>query len=151
MNNYIKEKIIISKKNISKDLISKEFLNKVNLCKNDLVSNLLYWICEDILAGEDISYISNKFINKYDCNNLLQTPCEIFEIFNSYKNSQVIDYKKARYLYYCNGILATTFHFNSKGKFEVIFLTVKDIIRELDGDEFFIWLKKMCTENNNIN
>ncbi len=129
--------------------ISQEFLNKINLCKNDLISNLFYWIIDDILTGKSIIYISEKFINKYKNNRIAQTSCEIFEIFNSYINNNYIDYKKARYLRYCNGILSTVYYFNSEGKFKIIFFTVNDIIRELDGDGFYIWLNQMCISNDN--
>ena len=92
--------------------------------------------------------ITNKFIHLYEDIPFVETPYEILQIFNSYKNNQIIDFKKARYLYHCNGLLATTYYFDSKKKFKIIFLTIKDLIRELDGDGFFIWLEKMCHKNN---
>ncbi len=151
MYNYKIEKKKFTNLFLEEKHFSKEFIKKINLCKNDLVSNLFYWIFDDIFKENSILDISEKFIDKYTNIGLAQTLYEIFEIFILFKNNQVIDYKKARYLYYCNGIISTSYYFNSQGKFTVIFLTVKDIIRELDGDEFFIWLEKMCIRNNDIN
>jgi len=135
---------------IEKKKISTDFLNKISICKNILVSNLFFWVFDDILAEKSIEEISIKFIIKHKDNKLAEIPCEIFEIFNLYKNNENIDWKKARYLRYCNGILATNWYFDS-GKFKIVFLTVNDIIRELDGIGFFIWINRMCIRDNKNN
>lgn len=69
---------------------------------------------------------------------------ELFEAYYMYKNNIAINYKLARYLKYSVGILGSGWYFDEKYKFVMVFISVKDIIEEFDGDGFFIWLNDMC-------
>lgn len=128
---------------------SDDFIKYIYICKYNMCITSISWICDNIIKKIPLIEIAKKFLQFNDNLSYSQksTCYELFEIFCFYKNNRPINYKLARYLKYCNGILGSGWYFDDEYKFKIIFFTVKDIIKELDGNGFFIWLDYMCNYN----
>lgn len=130
--------------------LTNNFIKNVELFQNNMFYKSNSWICEDIINKIPLIEIAYKFLNNYTkINNYYEytkkTICyELFEAYCYYKNNIPINYKLARYLINCSGILGTYMYYDNKIIFRLIFLSIKDIITELDGDGFYIWLDIMC-------
>lgn len=127
-----------------------EFIKKMKLCKDNSCSHSFYLIRNSITNKVPLIEIVEKYLNTYKDLQYKRQPgqkCVCYELFNAfymYKNNIPINYKLARYLKYSIGILGSGFYFDNKHKFVMVFFSVKDIIEEFDGDEFYIWLNDMC-------
>lgn len=122
---------------------SNDFVEKINLCKNNLGLNNYGWIYRYIFLNKPLIDIAKKFL--LDAYYNKENVCyELFCAYYKFKNNISISWKLARYLKYSLGILGTGWYYDNENKFRIIFFTIKDIIKELDGEEFFIWIDKMC-------
>lgn len=127
-----------------------EFIKKMELCKDNSCCYSFNFIRNSIMKKIPLIEIVKNYLNTYkdlEYNNQQgqRSVCyELFEAFYMYKNNIPINYKLARYLKHSIGILGSGFYFNNKYKFVMVFFSVKDIIKEFDGDGFFIWLNDMC-------
>lgn len=125
--------------------LSNDFISKLNYCKKYMYANSNGWIYDYLINGFDLISISKKYLSLYynPLKNKENTCCELLEAFIVYKNNHTINNKTAKYLITSIGIIGSHWYYNERGEFQIIFLTVKDIIKELDGDGFFIWLNKI--------
>jgi hypothetical protein len=127
-----------------------DFIEKMNLCKYNSYLSSFNWIRKNIMDKIPVINIAEKYLDIYQdleyYNKFGQksTCYELFEAFYLYKNNLSINYKLARYLKHCIGIISSGCYFDDKYKFIIVFFSVKDIIKELDGNGFFIWLDNMC-------
>lgn len=125
---------------------------KIESCKYNSCLSSFYLIKQCIINEVPLIEITKKYLDAYrDIEHKYKlgqkSVCyELFEAYYMYKNNIPINYKLARYLKYSAGILGSEFHFDKKYKFSIVFFSVKDIIKELDGDGFFIWLSDMCND-----
>lgn len=123
---------------------------KIELCNYNSCLSSFYFIKQCIMNNIPLIEITKKYLEIYSDveNNYISgqksTCYELFEAYYMYKNNIPINYKLARYLKYSAGILGSGFYFDEKYKFVMVFISVKDIIKELDGEQFFIWLNDMC-------
>lgn len=160
INHTIKNKTIRYNSNITfnKSLIDKKynltnnFIMKLIYCKKYMGEYSCGWIVDYIFDNVDLITISKKFLSTYykRWGNKDNVCYEIFETFILYKNNIEIDYKIAIYLSNSVGIIGTHWYYDVDINFKIIFLTVKDIINELDGDGYFTWLEKMSRKKNII-
>ena len=126
-------------------ILNTNFVKKMELCKDNSCLYPFNSIKNSIINGDSLIEITKKYLDTF---NYKQNVCyELFEAFYMFKNNMTLNYKLARYLKHCVGILGSGWYFDENHKFIVVFFSVKDIIKELDGDEFFIWLNDMCKYN----
>lgn len=118
-----------------------EFNEKLKICSNN---EIVQWICRCLTKGMSMLEISKSCINQFDLieNYLEATDIAFFEAFISYKEKKYFDKEEAFYLNSRAGIIGQ--HYDAKNK-KMWFFTTKDLIKELDGNEFFIWLNKTAS------
>ena len=123
---------------------------KIEYCKYNSCLSSFYFIKQCIIDKVPLIEITKKYLEiyrdiKHNSESGQSSACyELFEAYYMYKNDMTINYKLARYLKHSTGILGSGFYFDEKYKFVMVFISVKDIIKEFDGDEFFIWLNDIC-------
>ena len=141
---------MILSNNIEQKKINEKFFKKMKLCKDNSRSYSFNLIKNYIVNKISFIEIVEKYLNtyrdlEYNYESGQRSVCyELFEAFYMYKNNIVINYKLARYLKYSTGILGSGYYFDNKYKFVMVFISVKDIIEEFDGDGFNVWLNNMC-------
>ena len=141
---------MILSNNIEQKKTNDEFIKKMKLCKDNSSSYSFNLIKNYIVNNVPLIEIVEKYLNtyrdlEYNYESGQRSVCyELFEAFYMYKNNMPINYKLARYLKYSMGILSSGYYFDNKYKFVMIFISVKDIIKEFDGIGFNVWLNDMC-------
>lgn len=135
-------------------------INKISWCisQEDLESaknpdsrsnqNRLETILMSILNNKSLLEIAQEYNiqSNYNNNYLTQTSCGLFDAYIHYKNNKNFDLKGALYLRSRAGTLGTFKIQDGSGNSSMIFLSVREIIREIDGTNFFVWLNKLADE-----
>ena len=139
--------------------LSPEFNNKLNLClshnkdicddSEDEDNNT--WILGYIQEKKSLLQIANKYNYSYDGEYASSTCGGLFDAYIQFKQNRDFDTVAASYLSTRAGVLASSIQYDADKKFiGMIYLTVKDLILELDGTEFFSWLNKLAEEGDKI-
>lgn len=125
---------------------SEDFRKKLFLCLSSDSNKHLKWIFTDIIKNKSMEEIAKKYIikNNWDGKYLSSSSASIFYAFICYKNNYFFDKKIALYLCIRNGIIGSYKTFDKYGELEMIFLGPRDFIRELDGEDFFVWLSNLA-------
>jgi hypothetical protein len=123
--------------------ISKNFLEKIDICVKPKSKN--WWIYQAILDGSSLLSISSKYLEQsdYDGNYLTSSTDALFEAFITFKNNQFMDAEEAGYLANRSGIIT---QYTDPQTGNVMCFTVRDLIEELDGSEFYSWLLNQASE-----
>lgn len=129
--------------------LSESFIKKIELCKNGTIDKEFNWIFVDLLEGRSALDIANKALefSDYDGDCLTSATHGLFDAFVSYKNESIIDSDDAAYLSNRAGPIGYYNIEESDGVTKMEIFSVRDIIRELDGEGFFVWLKLMGESN----
>lgn len=128
---------------------SEDFLRKLFLClssePNEPNSNL-GWIFLDILQNKTIEEIARKYIevDNYNGNCSTSTSSAIFDAFLCYKENRHYEPMDALYLSNRNGSIGSYETYHQNGALQMIFFGAKDLIKELDGEDFFFWLDNLA-------
>jgi hypothetical protein len=101
----------------------------------------------DILQNKSMLEIASEFLNNDDEWNgdyLTSSTSALFNAFVCYKQQKQFDFDEALYLCTRNGSIDSYQTFDKSGEFKMIFFGPKDLIRELDGEGFFVWLNNLA-------
>ena len=114
------------------------FETKMNLC---LRRSENAWITDDVISHIPVVEIAQKFldISGFDGNLRSSGPESLFAAFVIFKNNGTIPFYNASYLRTRSGILGFTTIFAPQ--YARLEFTVPELIRFLDGDNFFAWLE----------
>ncbi len=90
--------------------------------------------------------IATEFLNNdnWDGNFLTSSTSALFDAFICYKQQKEFDCEEALYLCTRGGSIGSYKTFNELGEFTMVFFGPKDLIRELDGEGFFVWLNSLA-------
>lgn len=131
---------------------TENFLNKLNLCLSDDNQGLLL-IHASILQGKSLEEIAYDYNERCGYNNdvsickyLTSTVSGLFDAFIHYKRGEDFDSMAGWYLNQRNGILGSYQIVDGLEDLLITNLTVMDLIRELDGEGFFIWLNNLSEQ-----
>ena len=123
-------------------LLSKEKIYNMHLDRLYLTHKPLDWIREYITKGYSVIEIAKRYLEIYIYNNnyLTNTTGALVTAFIFYKNNEYFNSDAALYLYSRNNNYSRSMLCNSNTEDTFIFYIIRDIIKELDGDDFFRWL-----------
>jgi len=129
---------------------SNDFYNKLYMCYiTDNFCDSTIWIYNFILKNKSLEEISIEYLKKINHNdNINKLTCsKLFDAFIKFKKNQQIDKNDALYLSQNTGIISQYELFDTDYKFKIIYLSVENLIREMDGEEFFHWINNSITTN----
>lgn len=129
--------------------LSEEFVKKLDICLVKKNSN--EWIWSFIQEGKSLLEIAKHYNANYDDDECgKSTTSSLFNAFIHFKENKEFDSITAAHLSNRDGILGHHVIKDDSANFvDLIHFTVVDLIQELDGDEFFIWLNKLAIIGNN--
>lgn len=133
--------------------LSLDFLNIMNLCIQNNNNSDLIWIYDMILENYSLLEVARLFIEKHNYNGIFlsDTSCAIFDAFIQYKENGQYDETAASYLKDRCGVLDKIEIYDSQGEILFYFpITVKFLIKELDGDNFCHWLNLLAEEGDRM-
>ena len=133
------------------ELFSPEFVNKINLCLMDNQDNEDRWILEFIQEKKSLLEIAKHYNRDYDYEYASSTCGGLFDAYIHFKKGTDFDEVAASYLSTRAGVIGSSIQYDEDKEFVgMIYLTVKDLILDLDGSEFFSWLNKLAEEGDKI-
>lgn len=120
---------------------SNEFYDKLYMCYitgNFFESTI--WIYSYIMQNKSLEEIAQKYINSINCeNDPDKLSCwKLFDAFLKFKQNIKSDFNFDKNSN--SGIISYYELLDSNYKFKIIFLTVEDLIKEMDGEYFFNWI-----------
>lgn len=124
--------------------ITENFLNILKLCEVDVEHHKLHWIYISIIEKKPLIQIATEYLEKsnYDKLGISDPRDNLFDAYIKYKNGLDIDSNDAVYLLDKKGNLDMCVSKDDDGNKKIIFFNVRDLIKELDGNDFFDWVEK---------
>lgn len=115
---------------------------ELSKCDKNQTIDLIIQLIIDNKSLLDIA-IEYLRISKYSgfCNE--STCCGLFDAFINYKTNKNFNYFDALYLSSRSGIIGQYQDINNSNKFKTV--SVRYLIREMDGIAFFEWMEKLAT------
>jgi hypothetical protein len=130
---------------------SQEFTNKFNLCllhNQDIEDK---WISQFILDNISLLDIAIRYNIDYDFNYASSTTSALFDAYIHFKQGKPFDVVAASYLSSRSGIISRSIQYDANKIFiDILYLTVNDLILELDGTQFFVWLNQLALQGDKI-
>lgn len=130
---------------------SQEFTNKLNLCLLNNQDIEDKWILQFILDNISLLDIAKRYNQDYDYNYSSSTTSGLFDAFIHFKQGTTFDVVAASYLSSRSGIIARSIQYDENKIFsDILYFTVNDLILELDGPQFFVWLNQLALQGDKI-
>jgi hypothetical protein len=130
---------------------SHEFSTKLNSCLLNNQDDENKWILQFILDQKSLLDIAKRFNIDYDFNYTSSTTSALFDAFIHFKEGKSFDVVAASYLSSRSGIIARSIQYDANKIFiDILYLTVNDLILELDGTQFFVWLNQLALQGDKI-
>lgn len=124
--------------------ITENFLNILKLCEVDVEHHKLHWIYISIIEKKPLIQIATEYLEKSKHNKLgTSDPRDnLFDAYIKYKNGLDIDSNDAVHLLDIKGNLDMCVSKDDDGNKKIVLFNVRDLIKELDGNDFFDWVEK---------